>query len=97
MAWVERSNTIDRKIIEEDESGLFDESDLLHSLIWRDFPSIAAVDAANVALHEEKYFEELERQFADPRAAPPISTVQQRVQHDREWYRVSSQQGSSEP
>ena len=55
-------------------------------LVWQDFPTMAAVEAANVALHNEQWLWEVGLQFDDPREAPPIATLHQRLQAQRDVY-----------
>jgi hypothetical protein len=62
-----------------------DADELLSTVLWEDFPSIAAVDAANTALHQEKYLDELQRQVNGPNSPDPSNTVSQRLQNDRHF------------
>jgi hypothetical protein len=55
-------------------------------LVWQDFPTLAEVEAANVALHNEQWLWEVGLQFDNPREAPPIATLHQRLQYQRDVY-----------
>jgi len=55
-------------------------------LVWQDFPTIAAVEAANAAWHNEQWLWEVGLQFDNPHEAPPIATLHQRLQYQRDVY-----------
>jgi hypothetical protein len=80
---VNQSNALDREI-EPDPAMLEDRGGPLHAVVWQTFSIASAVATANDALHEEKFFEELEEQL-DGNDGAPIPTVQQRIQADRVW------------
>jgi len=54
--------------------------------VWQDFPTMAEVEAANVALPNEQWLWEVELQFHNPREEPPIATLHLRLQYHRDVY-----------
>jgi hypothetical protein len=74
-----------------------DDEDYLHLLVWQDFSTAAELAAANAALHQQHFFDELQRHLDDAREPPPIATVEQRLEHQRAWYRDQVQHFCREP
>jgi hypothetical protein len=86
LQWVEGSNARDRELRRLHNVVDEDEDDLIHTLIWQDFPTIAAVEAANVALHEAHCFDEVRWWVEGWSKEPAIPTVHARLQRQREQY-----------
>jgi hypothetical protein len=55
--WVSIDQAIDQAIVLEGH---------IYDLVWRDFPTRTAVEAANAALHHERWLEDIEDDFREP-------------------------------
>jgi hypothetical protein len=82
IAFVAMTNAEDRALPSWDPH----EDTPMDSLVWRDFPSRAAVEAANAALHETRYFDELEEYLERDCRPPSLGTVAQRLRDQRYWH-----------
>jgi hypothetical protein len=80
--WVHASGAIDRAL-DSQGTGI-----RLYALVWQDFPTLAAVEAANAALHDKQWLEEAALSMHNPRPldAPSLPTWQQRLHVQRECY-----------
>ena len=80
--WVHASGAIDRAL-DTQGTGV-----RLYALVWQDFPTLAAVEAANAALHDTQWLEEADSSMQNPRPLdePSIPTWQQRLRVQRECY-----------
>jgi hypothetical protein len=57
-----------------------------NTLVWQDFPNIAAVEATNTALHNECWLDEVEFDLGHPNENPPIATMHRRLQEQRDTH-----------
>src|SRR5215475_8642444 len=90
LQWVEASQALDRLCLQKSDAPYeyINNFDLpyWHTLVWQDFPNMAAVEVANTALHGKHWLREVEWDLEHPNQDPPIATMHQRLQEQRETW-----------